>query len=111
MKDGITRRAMIQGGLRASVMVPVLGLIGTRAAKAAGLVPLDPNDPQAVTLGFVNDASKVDAAANPSYKTGQTCANCQQYQGRAGEAQGGCVLFAGRSVPAAGWCKVWRKTF
>jgi cytochrome c553 len=28
-----------------------------------------------------------------------------------GDARGGCVLFPGKSVPAAGWCKVWRKIF
>jgi hypothetical protein len=106
MKDSITRRTMIQGGLAASLVVPAL--IGARAAAAAALTPLDAKDPQAVTLGFVSDASKVDAAANPNYSSGQTCSNCQQYQGTANETQAGCVLFPGKSVPAAGWCKVWR---
>jgi hypothetical protein len=93
MKESITRRAVIKGGLMASVMVPALVLIHAPAA----------------TLGFVNDASKVNATANSTYAPGQKCANCQQYQGKAGEARGGCVLFPGKSVPAAGWCKVWRK--
>ncbi|MGD0493978.1 MAG: high-potential iron-sulfur protein [Steroidobacteraceae bacterium] len=110
MKESITRRAVIKGGLMASVMVPALVLIHAPAATAAADLPLlDPKDPQAVTLGFVNDASKVNATANSTYAPGQKCANCQQYQGKAGEARGGCVLFPGKSVPAAGWCKVWRK--
>ena len=109
MRNGITRRAAIKGGILAGAIVPVLGLIGKRAQAAPDLTPLDPKDPQAVTLGFYNDASKVDPAANPRYTADQKCANCQQYLGKAGDARGGCVLFPGKSVPAAGWCKVWRK--
>ncbi|HTV94874.1 MAG TPA: high-potential iron-sulfur protein [Steroidobacteraceae bacterium] len=95
----------------AGLIVPASAFIGPLAAGAADLAPLDPKDPRAVTLGFVDDPSKVDMAANPSYNPRQTCANCQQYQGKPGDARGGCVLFAGASVPAGGWCKVWRKTF
>lgn len=109
MESNITRRAAIKGGVMAGAAVSALGLIGNSPSMAADLPPLDPKDPMAVTLGFVNDASKVDAAANPRYAPGQTCANCQQFQGEMGSARGGCVLFAGKSVPAAGWCKVWRQ--
>jgi hypothetical protein len=63
----------------------------------------------AVTLGFVDDVGKVDAAANPTYAPGQKCANCEQFLGKPSDARGGCVLFSGKSVPAVGWCKVWRK--
>ncbi len=109
MQSNITRRAVIKGGLIGGAAVSALGLIGNTPSMAADLVPLDPKDPAAVTLGFVNDAGKVDAAANPRYAPGQTCANCEQFQGQKGSASGGCVLFAGKSVPAAGWCKVWRQ--
>ena len=27
--------------------------------------------------------------------------------GKAGDAEGGCNLFPGKNVKAAGWCKVW----
>ena len=87
------------------------GLIGRARAAPADLPPLDPKDPQAVTLGFVLAASKVDATANPMYAAGQDCANCMQFLGNRSGKRGGCVLFAGKSVPAEGWCKVWRKTF
>jgi hypothetical protein len=59
------------------------------------------------SLGFVTDATKVSAAANPTYKAGQKCGTCSQFQGKAGDASGGCNIFAGKSVPAGGWCKVW----
>jgi hypothetical protein len=79
----------------------------TRDAQAAGLTPLDPADPLAKSLNFVNDSTKVDAAANPTYKPTQKCGNCAQYQGKPGEARAGCAIFAGHSVPETGWCKVW----
>jgi hypothetical protein len=105
----LTRRALVKGGLMLSATFPALGLIGHARAAPADLPPLDPKDPSAVTLGYVDDVSKVDAAANPNYAAGQKCANCQQFQGDSAGPRGGCVLFAGKSVAAAGWCKVWRK--
>jgi hypothetical protein len=68
---------------------------------------LDVGDPTAKALGFLTDATKVDAASNPTFKAGQKCATCAQYQGKASDATAGCNIFAGHSVPAAGWCKVW----
>ena len=47
--------------------------------------PVDPNEPQAKSLGYVEDATKVDAKANPNFKPGQHCANCLQVAGRQGE--------------------------
>lgn len=92
-----------------SAIVPALGLINHTRAAPADLPLLDPKDPSAVTLGYVDDVSKVDAAANPTYAPGQKCANCQQFQGDPASPRGGCLLFPGKSVSAAGWCKVWRK--
>lgn len=103
MKHIISRRAIVKTGLFA---VPVLGL-AAREADAAALTPLDPSDPLAKSLGFMTDASKVDASANPTYKSGQKCSTCAQYQGKAGEATAACTIFAGHTVPQGGWCKVW----
>ena len=106
MEKKFSRRSIVKGGLLAGALVPALGLIGG-AANAAGMPPLDTNDPTAKALGFVTDAAKVDASSNPTYKAGQICSNCAQYQGKAGDASGGCNIFAGHSVPAGGWCKTW----
>lgn len=106
MQSKITRRAIVKSGLIAGAFMPALGLI-THSASAAGLPPLDPSDPTAKALGFVADTSKVDAAANPTYKPTQKCGNCAQFQGKAGDATAGCNIFAGKSVPQGGWCKVW----
>lgn len=71
---------------------------------SAPLVQLEESDPVAVALGYRHDASQVDAAKFPRYAAGQNCANCIQFRGGAGEQWGGCGLFPGRSVNAAGWC-------
>jgi len=106
MQNKFSRRAIVKGGLIAGALVPAFGLIGNTAG-AAALPALDPNDPTAKALGFVTDATKVSAAANPTYKPTQKCSTCAQFQGKAGDATGGCNIFAGHSVPAGGWCKVW----
>jgi hypothetical protein len=106
MQRKISRRAIVKGGLIAGALIPSFGLLADTAG-AASLPALDPKDPTAQALGFNNDASKVDAAGNPTYKAGQKCSTCAQYQGKAGDASAGCNIFAGKSVPAAGWCRVW----
>jgi hypothetical protein len=105
MHHRISRRALVKSGLLAGALVPAIGLIGNDAD--AALTPLDPSDPTAKALGFVTDASKVDAKAESTYKPNQKCSTCAQFQGKAGDASGGCNIFAGHTVPAGGWCKVW----
>ncbi len=108
MQNKISRRALVKGGLMAGALLPALGWVGgTAAAAGAELPPLDPNDPTAKALGFVTDTTKVDAAANPTHKPTQKCSTCAQFQGKAGDARGGCNVFTGHSVAAGGWCKVW----
>jgi hypothetical protein len=98
---------MVKSGLIAGTLVPALGLLGRTAGAAQAPTPLDPNDPTAKSLSFVTDASKVDTAANPTYKAGQKCGTCAQFTGKPGAATGGCNIFVGHTVPATGWCKVW----
>ena len=103
----IARRDVLKGALIGVAAVPVTALLG-RAAAATG--PVDPNEPQAKNLGYVTDATKVDAKANPNYKPGQICANCLQVpKGKEGGAEVPCNIFAQRPVSAKGWCKVYVK--
>jgi hypothetical protein len=106
MQNKYSRRAIVKGGLIAGAFIPAMGLM-SRPADAAALAPLDPKDPTAQALGFVTDATKVDTASNPTFKPNQKCSTCAQYQGKAGDASGGCNIFVGKSVPAGGWCKTW----
>jgi hypothetical protein len=66
-------------------------------------------DPQAIALGYKNDASKADKAKYPKYAAGQNCANCALYQAKAGDPVGACPLFAGKQVSAKAWCSAWAK--
>lgn len=106
MNKKLSRRDIVKSGLIAGTLVPTFGLIGN-AMGATALPMLDPKDPTASALGFVTDATKVNASANPTYKPGQKCGVCAQFLGKASDASGGCNIFAGHSVPATGWCKVW----
>ncbi len=94
----------------------LLRVAATGAAAAAGsrataqALPLvNEKEPQAVALGYVNDATKADAKKFPMYAAGQMCANCALYQGKPGDAAGPCPLFAGKQVAAKGWCSAWAK--
>lgn len=80
-------------------------LTGTARAQAK----LDEKDPQAVALGYVHDATKVDTKKFPKYAAGQACANCALYQGKPTDPWAGCPLFGNRQVAAKGWCNSWVK--
>jgi high potential iron-sulfur protein len=106
MQGKISRRSIVKNGLIAGALLPTLSLVSGNAT-AAALPPLDPNDPTAKALGFVNDASKVDTKTYPTFKAGEKCGTCAQFQGKAGDATAACTIFAGKSVPQGGWCQVW----
>ena len=102
------RRTLLKGALLGVAAVPVSALL-SRTAAAAG-APVDPAEPQAKALGYVLDASKVDAKANPNFKPGHMCINCLQAPtAKPGMAEVPCNIFAGRPVAAKGWCKVYVK--
>jgi high potential iron-sulfur protein len=90
---GITGAAVLAGAR------PSIGL-----AQGGGLPHLAESDPTAKALGYVEDASKVDKTKFPGYKAGAHCANCNFFQGKAGEAYGPCQIFPGKSVAGNGWC-------
>ncbi len=76
---------------------------GTTEAQAAA-PHISEDDPLAKALGYRNDAAQVDKAKYPTYKPGQTCAQCRFYQGTAGQAWGPCQVLANKGVNAKGWC-------
>jgi hypothetical protein len=101
--EKLSRRQLLQGALAGIAAVPAASLL----ARDASAATLSETDATAKSLGYVADAKKVDAAANPNFKPGQNCANCMQFTGKAGAATGPCNIFPGKDVAAAGWCKVW----
>jgi hypothetical protein len=104
MSCTIIRRDFLKYALASAVVIPALSAVD---ARVADLPPLDPTDSVAQSLGFVQDASKVAANANPTFKPGQHCGACMQYQGKASDTAAGCSIFAGHSVPSRGWCRAF----
>jgi hypothetical protein len=88
----------------------LVGLAGCAARSWAAMLALVGDaDPQAVALGYRANAAEVDRARYPKYVTGQQCANCALFQGKAGEPSGGCTLFSGRQVAAGAWCSAYNR--
>lgn len=106
MEKKFPRRALLKGALAGLAAIPVVAAVSRADAAAA---KVDPNDPQAKSLGYATDTSKVDAKANPTHKADQKCSGCVQYQGKATDAAAPCTIFAGKLVEGNGWCKVWAK--
>ncbi len=78
---------------------------GARAEAAK----VEETDPQAVTLGYRHDTTKVDKKKYPKHDVAQKCSTCQLFQGKATDAWGPCPLFAGKQVANNGWCSAWVK--
>lgn len=76
-------------------------------ARAQDMPKLSPDDPQAKSLRYVEDAGTVDAGSRPNPAEVQNCANCALIQGEDGEAWRPCQIFPGKLVAANGWCSVW----
>ena len=68
---------------------------------------VDEKDPQAVALGYVADAKRVDKAKFPKYAPPQHCAICQLYQGQATAPTAPCTIFGGKRVAGPGWCSAF----
>lgn len=77
--------------------------------KAQAATVVVENDPTAQALGYKADASQVDHVKFTKYQAGQACANCQLFQGKAGDKTGPCPIFAGKEVSAKGWCSAYVK--
>jgi hypothetical protein len=98
------RRMLIKGLASAALVV---GNFAIRRALSAELPRLDPKDPAARALGYVEDAKKTDVKKIPTYAEGSNCENCLLLQGSSGAAYRPCNLFPGKVVAVAGWCSGW----
>jgi len=103
-KARFSRRRIVTG------LMTFLGLPGWALSQtSAQPKPLDEKDPQALTLGYMANAAKVDAKTNPTYQPGQTCSNCVLLVGNQGDAFRPCNVFPGKLVAVSGWCRSWVK--
>lgn len=91
-------------------LLPAAGTLVTASlAHAQGAALVNDKDAQAVALGYLSDATKVDKAKYKQYASGQQCGSCSLYQGAAGSADGTCPIFSGKRVLAKGWCSAYVK--
>lgn len=102
MRDShLSRRRFLRN---LAIAGPAGSLLMSNPALAQDLPKLAADDPTAVALQYVEDAT---ASTAPNYQAGQTCANCNFIQGSEGDAYRPCQLFPGKSVASAGWCVSW----
>jgi len=97
----MTRRRLLRVSAISAAAVP-LGALFTRTAAGADAPLIAPTDPAAVAVQYVEDAAQAKNA-----QSGSKCANCALYEGAPDSAQGGCSVFKGKQVKAAGWCNAW----
>ncbi len=93
-------RRKFQGG--------VLAVISGICATTAKAELVDENSKAAIGLGFKLNSSSVDGSKFSRYANWQACENCALFAS-AGAGVGKCPLFAGREVPANGWCSAYAK--
>ena len=91
-------------------LVPMAGLAATLSPRLlAAPEALHETDPLAMNLGYKADTATVDGKKYPNHQPGQSCAGCQLYQGKSGDKDGPCSIFAGKLVSGKGWCSAWVK--
>ncbi|TAN27342.1 MAG: High potential iron-sulfur protein [Castellaniella sp.] len=94
---------------RRSFLISSAGVVSAVALSRQALAAehVDENSALAKQLGYKHDASMVDAKAQPKFKPGEHCANCQLYQGKPGDPWGPCPIFSGQDVAEKGWCSAY----
>ena len=105
MSNSLSRRDALK---KLALLMAAAGVADSlRPAGAADTPHLSPTDPNAVALGYHDDASKVDPQQFQTFRQGQRCGSCLQLQGQDGQPWRPCNLFPGQLVNANGWCRVW----
>lgn len=97
----IGRRELLRNIAIAVALTP-LAVPKLTAAAAAANPRLNPAEPAAKAVKYVEDAKHAQGAT-----AGSRCSNCALYEGASGSTQGPCQIFPGKDVMAAGWCSSW----
>ncbi|MBI4205827.1 MAG: high-potential iron-sulfur protein [Betaproteobacteria bacterium] len=105
----VQRRGFLKAGSLAVASLAMGSRAGISLAQAKK-PHLDESDPQAEKLGYKHDATKVDKKKSPTYKPGETCGNCQLFQGKPDKDEWApCPIFPGKQVNVKGWCSSYTK--
>jgi hypothetical protein len=104
-----SRRSFLAGAAVAAVSALAglrPGAADAAAATGSNLPHLSESDPVASSLGYKENAKNVDKSKFTTYKAGERCGLCRFFLGTDGQKAGyaGCMIFAGKSVNADGWC-------
>lgn len=103
MTSRTTRRAFLTlCGAAAIASMPLSSLAESAVPK------LDPKDPAAKALGYVDNAAQLKPGQEANYKLGNHCGSCALYsksQEKSGYAP--CAAFPGKSVANKGWCRAY----
>ena len=102
-----SRRIFFQQSLTCASAFTALALSTTARAQTPAPTAVLENSEQAMALGYKEDATKVDSKKYPNRTANQMCAGCTLYQGKAGDATGGCAVFGNNLVAGKGWCGAW----
>ncbi len=106
-KKTLSRRRLLQLGTTAAAALPLAHILITSPVLADDLPHLATDNPTAAALGYTEDTTSVDKAANPRHEVSQKCSNCVLVQGADGDQWRPCAIFPGSVVNADGWCKSW----
>lgn len=101
--DRLSRRNFVAGAAAAVAAIPMAG--AGRSARGQDMPMLTADDPTAVALKYVPDASQADQALRQSDE--RFCRNCALFAGDEGAEAAPCSIFPGKLVAAGGWCSVW----
>jgi hypothetical protein len=97
---------------RRSFLITSIGVASSLALSReafADAPKLTESDPTAQALGYKADATQVDKTKFTKYTAGESCSNCQFFQGKPGDAFGPCPMFGGKLVSSHGWCSAYSK--
>jgi hypothetical protein len=105
--DFMNRRRIV---IRSITAVAAASVAGIPMELLAAVQKVDPKDPQAASLGYNDDTTKVDQGKYPKHDATQKCSGCQFYQ-TAQEAGkiAPCTILGGKGVAANGWCSAYMK--
>jgi hypothetical protein len=91
----------------ASGVAIACGVVTAQTPAPSSAPMLSEQDPQAIALGYVTLATRVDKTKYPKFAQGQHCAACQLYQGPATAPVAPCTVFGGKQVNGPGWCSAY----
>lgn len=99
--DESSRRQFVKKLLLGATLAPLANAALT-TGQAAERPLLNPNDPEAKKLNYIEDADTAKDLAK-----GNNCRNCALYEGTYESTQAPCQLFPGKDVKVIGWCSGW----